>query len=428
MADNSNESVLSTLLSKDENSLVVAILGNRKEIKATAVIQMFHANPNKAFWTKFSTGIVCFVKDNTKRSYYIRLLDLKLKTVTYEQEIYDQFTYKKHSPHFHSFPGDEFMIGMNFADKDEALLFGQAINSISTHRNTIKKRNNDIPQVSDPTNNESDLSSRVLHRNGARRKKKRVKQSKAGISVESDFQQLAYTGINASADINNISADWKQLLDTAGVTHKHLENKDTAEFIYDFVEKHGGIEKANRQLGESKRKALPPLPAKKALSDLPLSSQPPAPPSPQVSSLPPVIKRGNAPPPPLKGGGIRSSLSTSSMAPPAPPPPPPPPLAPLPPLRSLSSKDTKCMASASATKRLSAPPDVSEAHGDFLSSIRAGMQLRAVEERETPANQEADLDGLAGALARALASRNSVMQASDDEEEDEEDGEDEWSD
>ena len=86
------------------------------------------------------------------------------------------------------------------------------------------------------------------------------------------------------------------------------------------------------------------------------------------------------------------------------------------------------MASASATKRLSAPPDVSEAHGDFLSSIRAGMQLRAVEERETPANQEADLDGLAGALARALASRNSVMQASDDEEEDEEDGEDEWSD
>lgn len=31
----------------------------------------------------------------------------------------------------------EFMIGMNFADKDEALLFGQAINSISTHRNSM---------------------------------------------------------------------------------------------------------------------------------------------------------------------------------------------------------------------------------------------------------------------------------------------------
>ena len=50
------------------------------QIKATAVIQMFHANPNKAFWTKFSTGIVCFVKDNTKRSYYIRLLDLKVSS------------------------------------------------------------------------------------------------------------------------------------------------------------------------------------------------------------------------------------------------------------------------------------------------------------------------------------------------------------
>ena len=30
----------------------------------------------------------------------------QLKKVTYEQEIYDQFTYKKHSPYFHSFPGD----------------------------------------------------------------------------------------------------------------------------------------------------------------------------------------------------------------------------------------------------------------------------------------------------------------------------------
>lgn len=100
------------------------------QTKATTVIQMFHANPNKTQWTKFSTGVVCFVKDNIQRSYYIRLLDLwvsslegaglvrwtafhamtlgqqQLKKVTYEQEIYDQFTYKKHSPCFHSFPGD----------------------------------------------------------------------------------------------------------------------------------------------------------------------------------------------------------------------------------------------------------------------------------------------------------------------------------
>ena len=99
MADNSNENVLSTLLSKEENDLVVTILGNRKQVrqlfvspplalvasvfsttplqtKATTVIQMFHANPNKTQWSKFSTGVVCFVKDNTQRSYYIRLLDL----------------------------------------------------------------------------------------------------------------------------------------------------------------------------------------------------------------------------------------------------------------------------------------------------------------------------------------------------------------
>ena len=47
--------------------------------KATAVVQMYHANPDPAQWTKFKTGIVCFVKDNHKKSYYIRLIDLAVR-------------------------------------------------------------------------------------------------------------------------------------------------------------------------------------------------------------------------------------------------------------------------------------------------------------------------------------------------------------
>eukprot|EP00731_Ephydatia_muelleri_P016684 Em0009g1108a len=439
MADNSNENVLSTLLSKEENDLVVTILGNRKQTKATTVIQMFHANPNKTQWTKFSTGVVCFVKDNIQRSYYIRLLDLWLKKVTYEQEIYDQFTYKKHSPCFHSFPGDKFMVGMNFADKDEAVLFSQAVDSkITRRRNTIKKPSNEIPQqVSRPPNNEL-MGERAIQRTGAQRKKRKEKLSKADISAPSNFQHLAHVGIDANTgnfDINNISSDWKQLLDTVGVTHEQLKDKKTAEFIINFVEKRGGIEEANRQLEESKRKAPPPPPARKAMSDQSPSSQLLPPPSPRVSSHSPATKRGNAPPPP-PNRGTPSSLSTAPPAPPPPPPPPPigrcirniklqklnhnvlkgvpapPPPPPPPPLPSLSSKDTHLTVSASAHKRSSAPPEVSDARSNLLSSIRAGMQLRAVEERETPAAQVSDLDGMAGALARALASRSNVMQTS----------------
>jgi len=65
---------------------------------------MFHADRNQ--WVKFKTGVVCFVKDNVKKSYYIRLVDITTKSIAFEQEIYNQFTYKTDRPYFHSFPGD----------------------------------------------------------------------------------------------------------------------------------------------------------------------------------------------------------------------------------------------------------------------------------------------------------------------------------
>ena len=37
---------------------------------------MYHATPNPSQWTKFRTGVACFVKDNTQKSYYIRMIDI----------------------------------------------------------------------------------------------------------------------------------------------------------------------------------------------------------------------------------------------------------------------------------------------------------------------------------------------------------------
>ena len=73
-----SQNVPSILLSQEENDLVFTIVGNRKQTKATAVVQMFHAQPDRTQWTKFKTGVVCFVKDNVKKSYYIRLFDLSV--------------------------------------------------------------------------------------------------------------------------------------------------------------------------------------------------------------------------------------------------------------------------------------------------------------------------------------------------------------
>ena len=51
--------------------------------------------------------------------------------------------------------------------------------------------------------------------------------------------------------MNNIDPQWKKLFDRIGVTEKELQDKETSQFIYDFVESHGGIEKATKELDRS---------------------------------------------------------------------------------------------------------------------------------------------------------------------------------
>ena len=79
MAYSTATSVPSSLLTGKENELVFTLVGYRRQSKATAVVQMFNAiSPDPTQWTKFRTGVVCFVKDNINKSYYIRLFDLQV--------------------------------------------------------------------------------------------------------------------------------------------------------------------------------------------------------------------------------------------------------------------------------------------------------------------------------------------------------------
>lgn len=93
----------SSLLTPEENALVQTVTGNRKQVresrvpahkrlcdyiflvpqsKATAVVQLFQAHPDRHNWTKLRTGVACFVKDNVKKSYYIRLVDIGVSNTT----------------------------------------------------------------------------------------------------------------------------------------------------------------------------------------------------------------------------------------------------------------------------------------------------------------------------------------------------------
>ena len=68
--------------------------------------------------------------------------------------------------------------------------------------------------------------------------------------------------------MNKLDPDLKQLFDMAGVTVQQLQDKETATFIYDFIEQHGGVQRVK----EETRK--PPPPPVVPVTTLPPSSYP----------------------------------------------------------------------------------------------------------------------------------------------------------
>ena len=120
--------------------------------------------------------------------------------------------------------------------------------------------------------------------------------------------------VHAHIQSSNIAPEWKILLDSVGVTHEQLKNKDTASFIYDFVEKHGGIQEANRQLQTSI-----PTPNSRNQEVGRSCGLPPPRPNRERGAPPPPPPLGRPgpprPPEPSRGGG------SASLLPPPPPPP-----------------------------------------------------------------------------------------------------------
>jgi dipeptidyl aminopeptidase/acylaminoacyl peptidase len=73
---------------------------------ATAVIQLLVPNFHQNAWNLKDTGVVCLVRDTTKRSYFIQVYSLRSRNMIFRQEIYNQFEYRMLNDKFLSFEGD----------------------------------------------------------------------------------------------------------------------------------------------------------------------------------------------------------------------------------------------------------------------------------------------------------------------------------
>lgn len=410
------------------------------------IARVYFASPDPNSWTLHRMGAIAFVRDQSRNNtFFIRLVDLGSFQVVWEQELYKDFTYRQERKFFHTFPSDDYMVGLSFAEEGDAAIFFNKVQNRDTNNQVAARapgRPAPAPGASIPVASSSsfDLKSSGSTKSGKGDKKK---LTKADIGLPSNFKHIGHIGWDPDKgfDVQNIPPEWKALFDRAGVTREQLENKETAKFIVDFVQQRGGPAAV-----AANAYAPPPPPQNRGSAPPPPQSRGAAPPPPQSRSAapPPPPGRGAAPPPPGSAppppgppGGAPPPPSPPSFAPPAPsfgappppgppggaappPPPPPPSFAPPPPGPPPPGPPP--------------PPAASGGGGGgggggrnaLLESIQQGTKLKKAEERQLSAAPAQENDGdMASALAAALASRNVVMRNSSDEE-DTNWGEDDW--
>ncbi|XP_069503625.1 actin nucleation-promoting factor WAS isoform X2 [Ambystoma mexicanum] len=481
------ENVPSSLLQSYENDKIFELLGRKCKTLATTVVQLYLALPHCSNrWTKQHTGVLCFVKDNPRRCYFIRLYDLKDEKMIWEQELFNQFTYLTPTPFFHTFAADECQAGLNFADEQEAEDFlDVVIEKIQKRQNRQDKRQpppppppasdeppNHLPPAV-PSNlnmmavnipNPDITSSRYrglqppVTTNKKKEKKGKKKFSKADIGAPSDFKHVKHVGWdpNTGFDVNALDPELKSLFSHAGISEDQLTDAETSKLIYDFIEQQGGVEAVKQEMRRSGPAPPPAPPSRSGAHPPPPPSVPspgrgrsgPLPPVPGAhGNLPPTPNRGACPSPPQRGPPAHPTRSTppppppiSRSGPPLPPPPggagPPPP--PPPPLPSIGggppplppSGGPPPLPPGGSNVSGNQPPPAPKGRGALLDQIRQGIQLNKITDSDGATSPSESPEGLVGALMSVMQKRSKVIHSSDEGDDDggDDEDDDEWDD
>ncbi|KAK4302747.1 hypothetical protein Pmani_025179 [Petrolisthes manimaculis] len=357
----------SAQLTRDENDLVFRLLGTRCQTLSTAVVQVFTTeSPHHNTWRKKHCGVATFTKDNVRRSYYIQVYDVVAGRRVFEQELYNQFSYYASMPFFHQFEAEDSIIGLNFADEAEANAFNQVISERlaakqrkkeerrrltehQQHRHSVQSQphhqNHTQPQHIQQQQQPSHtpvFTPMVLDKkkNTKKGNKNKNKLSKQEIGMPTDFKHITHVGFNPDTGFSQFNLDDKLqvFFNMVGVSQQQLSDIQTREFIYDFIERNGGVEKAMLETQRYSSLPRPPGTNQAPPTTSPSSLISPVPPPLLTSPGPPPALPSNAnlnsappPPPPAKSSAPPPLPPSSRAAPPPPPPritnhhPPPPP-------------------------------------------------------------------------------------------------------
>jgi len=272
----------SVLLNREENNSIFGLLSRGETSLATGVIQLLITSPPRhTEWQLFGTGVICFVKNNQKRSYYFRLYDFDQKNPIWEQEIYLHINYLQPDPLFHMFEADNCLAAFNFADQTDSLNFRNVVKEkadfiirMLTTEERPKERPKDKPKGKPKEKPQQNLTNNSLkvpnvspvrarsldslqtnYKNSNSKTKSKQKISKLEIGSPTNFRHIQHIGWNPETgfDFNVSDPKLHSFFEMAGVSADLLDDVDTRKFIFDFIDTHGGIQTAIQEVAESKK-------------------------------------------------------------------------------------------------------------------------------------------------------------------------------
>ncbi|KAK3921305.1 Wiskott-Aldrich syndrome protein [Frankliniella fusca] len=397
----------SSLLSPEENETVARLLGERCVNMVMSVVQVYQTTPpDHGSWKKRDAGVLVLVKDSGKRSYFFRLYCLTRRALVWEHELYSNMEqhYNTPKPFFHMFEAEDCVTGFNFADEREANAMSAALKEKAA-RKRIRQEKKRQPErqaaqmthtrdhlssphsLSTPTLSNGSSTTSTHHRTAKGKVKRsregKKKLSKADIGHPQDFKHVSHVGWNPNTgfDIEDrddgLDPTLKQFLEKAGVSETQMQDKNTRDFIYDFIKNHGGIDRVKNEV-QVTSVPPPPVPARNAPTNSSIRSAPPPPPPPSRTQLPPppppsqasVAASASGPPPPPPLRSLPQRQDSTKGAPTPPPPPPPPPVLtmapPPPPPGSIPAPPS------------AAAPAMPDPRSALMDAIRSGKALKPV--------------------------------------------------
>ncbi|KAI0072482.1 WH1-domain-containing protein, partial [Panus rudis PR-1116 ss-1] len=233
-----------TLSTEDKNKVKLSIPASSNKIHYAALGRIYYAYPNPREWSYTGLqGAITFTKDHNRGADYFRMVDLSgTRGVIWEHELYEGLVYNQDRPFFHSFAGDECMIGIVFADESEAKVFYKKVNAKRTDPGMSKAK---------PATTKKKKAAK-----GGRIDKSMISGPTAG-----SFKHVAHMGYDAEKGFvsTNVDPSWQQLLaglEESGVDRHLIE--ENMDFIKNFVRSAQNDQPG--QGGGGQRKSKPPPP------------------------------------------------------------------------------------------------------------------------------------------------------------------------